>query len=108
MDTLALKVASRFRIAARPPTYQIPGGPKVRVYDGGEEEMDRYTIVIDDKDWQANPGRKPMLGCGEGGRGVSQFTEGVEGAHLGKGIAFKDLSADTQRHVIFRLTKEGE
>jgi len=89
----------------RPATHEIPNGPKVRVYDNGGKTLDRYTVVIDGKDWDdsASHGAKSMLGLSEGGVSFSQFTEGKEGKHLGKGVAFGSLSAETQRHIARRL-----
>lgn len=46
---------------------------------------------------------KAMLGLSEGGRSFSQHTEGQEGPHLGRGIAFQSLEEQTQRHIIARL-----
>lgn len=91
--------------AKRPESYQIPNGPQIRVYDNGGTTLDRYTVVIDGTDWDdsSSPGMKSMLGLNSGGRGFSQFTEGQEGRHLGSGIAFQSLDAETQRHIIARL-----
>lgn len=91
--------------AKRPESYQIPDGPQIRVYDNGGKTLDRYTVVIDGEDWDADasPGMKSMLGLNNGGRGFSQFTEGQEGRHLGAGIAFQRLDAETQQHIIARL-----
>lgn len=85
--------------AKRPESYQI------RVYDNGGETLDRYTVVIDGEDWDSSssPGMKAMLGLSEGGRSFSQHTEGQEGPHLGRGIAFQSLDEQTQRHIIARL-----
>jgi len=89
-------------------THKLPGGTKVRVYDNGGDSLDRYTVVMDDKDWDTsvNPGMKAMLGLSEGGRGVSQFSEGKEGPHLGKAIKFDDLDADTKKHITRRIEED--
>jgi hypothetical protein len=81
--------------------------PKVTVYDAGDETVDRYTIVIQDKNWEANPGMRQFLGVdGMGGRSFSQFGECREGSHLGKKIKFSDLPPETQKHVTMRLTTD--
>ncbi len=105
----AVRLVARFVESAKPKTTKLPkGGPKVRVYDNGGKTIDRYTVVIDDSAWEANPGMMPMLGLSEGGRGFSQFSDGREGPHLGKGVNFDDLDDATKKHIIFRLTEEGE
>jgi hypothetical protein len=84
---------------------------RVRVYDSGPDKgMDRYSVVIDGKDWKntANPGFVPMIGLDEGGRGISQFSEGKEGKHLGKPVKWEDLSKDTQDHIKQRLSDSGK
>ena len=82
---------------------------KVRVYDDGKEGSDRYTVVVEGKDWDSsvNKGHKPMLGCGEGGVGVSQWSEGVEGKHLGKLVKWESLSEDTRKHIERRMKESG-
>jgi len=92
-------------------TKTLPGGNKVRVYDiGPDKEMDRYTVIMDGKDWDAsaNPGHKMSLGLSEGGRGISQWGEAKEGPHLGKLIKFDDLDKSTQKHIIHRVEEEGD
>lgn len=88
-----------------PKTHQLPGGPPIRVYDNGGATLDRYTVVIDGEDWDADaqPGFKSMLGLNTGGLGFSQFTEGQEGRHLGKAITFDALDEATRRHIAARL-----
>ena len=77
------------------------------IWDAGEEEMDRYTIILDPKyGWEANPGLFMSLGFAEGGRGISQFGEAKEGKHLGKKLKWKDLSDENQKHVISRIKED--
>jgi hypothetical protein len=82
---------------------------KIRVYKTDDEVADPYTVVVEGKDWtnSANPGFKPVLGLGEGGRGVSQWGGGKEGPHLGKKIKFEDLDKDTREHILKRLKESG-
>lgn len=100
--------AAKKLLAGKPPTYSFSNGTKIRVYDEGDGgSMDRYTVVIEGPGWEANSGMKPMLGLGPGGRGVSQFTEGQEGPHLGTGIKFESLDKETQKHIERRLSESG-
>jgi hypothetical protein len=73
--------------------------------EGPDKTIDRYTIVLDPKQgWdKERNGDFQMIGLGPGGRGVSQFTSGQVGKHLGKKIKWADLDADTQKHIIGRL-----
>lgn len=91
-------------------THKLPKGTKVRVYDNGGETMDRFDIVIDDKEWDtsASPGMKPMLSVSENpSTGVSQFGDGKEGDHLGKKIKFTSLPKNVQEHVIKRIEEDS-
>lgn len=81
---------------------------KVKIYDFGEDQFDRYTVAIIDKDWKSSvlPGTVPMLCISENPTwyaGFSQFTSGKLGKHLGKRIKFENLPKEAQKHVIQRL-----
>ena len=91
-------------------THKLAPDTSVRVYDSGDKDLDRYTVVMVGKDWDdsANKGHKMMLGLSEGGRGVSQWAEGKEGPHLGKRIFWEDLSDDTRKHIERRVKDSGE
>jgi hypothetical protein len=95
----------------QPDGFEIYPGVFVRVYDA-DGVSDRYTVVVDGIEWSSsvNPGSMPMLGLSgapEHPQGVSQYTEGREGAHLGKKISFGDLPENVQRHVRWRLAPES-
>jgi hypothetical protein len=96
--------------ARKAPTYQIPGGPPVRIYDNGGETTDRFSVVIDRSDWnsQTRPGRKVILAVSDGGRSISEFTDGQEGSHLGRAIRFESLDGDTRAHIISRLKDDTD
>ena len=69
------------------------------------QATERYTIVLDPKqgwDLERN-GFHQMLAMAEGGIGISQFTSGQVGRHLGKKIKWNDLSRDSQNHITSRL-----
>jgi hypothetical protein len=82
---------------------------KIRVYDNGGETSDKYSVVIDGKDWESSvsKGSVPMLTLSEGGRGVSQWGEGKEGSHLGKPVKWDSLSPETRKHIEDRLKSSG-
>lgn len=88
----------------KPLTHTLPNGTEIRVYDNGGASIDRYTVVLDGL---AAPVRRgdpmTMLGLSPGGMAFSQFTEGQEGAHLGKRVAFDSLDPVTRRHIERRL-----
>ena len=77
----------------------------IAIYDA-PEYGDRYTVVLDPS-WEANPGYHLMLGMNEyptsPNMGISQFTEGINGSHLGKLIEFESLPDDLQEHIIGRI-----
>jgi hypothetical protein len=85
-------------------THKLSGETSVRVYDNGGETLDRYSVVITGPEWtDGSPGLVAMLGLDTAGRGFSQFTEGKEGRHLGKLIAWTDLDDATRKHIESRL-----
>ena len=92
----------------------IPDGvpssfPKhIKVYDNGGKTADRYTATIHDKEWNT-PGSKYVQSIGfsenaDSPQGVSQFSEALDGPHLGKQIHMTDLPGHLQQHLIRRLT----
>lgn len=102
-------LANRLRNPARTTVGETPNGNRFHVYDGGEGLLDRYTFVMQGKDWDesANPGMKMMLGVdGSGGIGYSQWGEGQEGRHLGKRLKIDQVPAATLSHAIYRIDKE--
>jgi len=83
------------------------------IYDSGPGTGDRYTVVLKPSaGWVANSGHHAMLGFNENPthpqHGVSQFSEGKLGSHLGKPIKFEDLPQDLQRHVIGRVGPDSD
>jgi hypothetical protein len=76
------------------------------IWDGGEDSgLDRFTVVLDPKEgWDLERGGShQMIGFADGGRGISQFTSGKVGKHLGKKIKWNELSKESQSHIIGRL-----
>ena len=88
------------------------------VYDNEGQTLDRYTIFPRDPVWDAQARRvtstrylRPCLSLS--GRpvpwhpqGVSQFTTGMPGPHLGKRISLQALPVDIRTHALQRLLPE--
>ena len=74
-----------------------------RIYDNGGKTLDRYTVCLEVERWEGHTPFYAALGCSEGGRAFSQFTEAQEGRHLGKRVKLASLDPDTQAHIRSRL-----
>ena len=71
--------------------------PEVRVYDNGGESFDRYTVLR--LDWPETVGCVMAIGMSEHPthpQGFGQHTSAMDGSHLGKRIAFRDLPTSCQ------------
>ena len=77
------------------------------IYDNGGETLDRFTIITDQPEYDANetPNLFMALGMSMDGDGYSQFSSAIAGSHLGKRVHFEDLSANTQNHIVERIFK---
>jgi hypothetical protein len=81
----------------------------IGIWDNGGETADRYTVALDPKVYSANPGRALMLGMSGAPshpQGVSQFSEGQCGPHLGKRISWAKLPEHIRAHVAARLRED--
>jgi hypothetical protein len=101
------RLAKQFAIAQG---YRVKSAamPKVRVYDNGGETADRYTVVPQGPDYRERNGDQMMLGLSSNPtspQGVSQWSSGQEGPHLGKKIPFNKLPPEIQKHVLRRLSE---
>jgi len=83
--------------------------PKIikSIWDNGGETLDRITVVLNTsyhKDYR-NPNTlyHEMLGLSTNGLRYSEFTEGVEGKHLGSRVSWESLPETLQNHIINRL-----
>ena len=81
----------------------------IAVYESKDDVSDPFSIVLG-SDFKASPGMKSMLAVGRTpdfppGQGLSQFTEGRIGAHLGKKIPWSQLPDDVQSHIARRLVQ---
>lgn len=87
----------------------IPKHKIVRgVWDNGGKSFDRYTVILR-RAWVTSPGLSAAIGLSDNPDkpdGFSQCCDVVEGPHLGKPIAWKDLSENIQKHVVKRLEEE--
>lgn len=89
-------------------THTLPNGETIRVYDNGGKTFDRYTVVCDNDEYPTHE-MCPMLALSSdptSPQGFSQHTEGHEGRHLGKRVAFESLPENIQRHITYRLSVE--
>lgn len=83
------------------------------IYDNGGTTVDRYTVVLDAESVRVNVltgerrAFRAMLGLSEAPehpQGVSQFTEGCEGPHLGRLVGWSALPEGLRRHIRARVT----
>lgn len=87
--------------------------PTYHVYDNGGKTADRYTIIHHDDLKNPNPHNKlvDMLGMSNdptGPHGISQFSMGNAGKHLGKKIPFESLHPNLQKHITNRYNESVE
>ena len=83
----------------------------IKVYDNGGKTMDRYTVVyLNDKQGiVSNNGGSMLFGCVGmnetplAPNGFCQHSTCLDGKHLGKKIAFKNLPVDCQEIVLIDL-----
>lgn len=88
-------------------------------FDFGPETADRYIIIFGGPDWTEGDGTYARtwlhyLGCGEGGRGFSQWGEmsahnaaAFRYANGHRRVRWLDLSEATRAHIVARAT-EGD
>lgn len=75
----------------------------VVIYDNGGETLDRYTVIIEDKE-----GEKHFYGMSENALGFNLYCgsscDGYqEGSHLGKIVEYDTLSQGTKDAILDRL-----
>jgi len=79
----------------------------VRAYDNGGETHDRYTIIPDAPEFgPALGGLTAALNLSDHPTwplGVSQWSEVVEGPHLGRQVSFDSLPDDVRAHANRRM-----
>ena len=87
-------------------THRTPDGTYITVYRSREPVLDCWTAALKSPDWDAsvNPGKTSMLGMSETASDFSQFTEGVEGPHLGKKVPWNEVPSVIQQHILNRIS----
>lgn len=85
----------------------LSDGTRVAVYHK-PGTLDEYTIVPHSADWDrgVRGGMRQMLGCSATGRGFSQWTEGQEGRHLGRKVAWEEVPTELRAHIESRVASE--
>ncbi len=71
------------------------------IWDNGAKSKDRYTIITKE---QSNPPSYDALGVSDD-ISFSQWSDALEGKHLGKKIKFSNLPTNVQNEVISRLSE---
>lgn len=78
------------------------------VYDNGGKTIDRYTVFPNAHSKNASE-RKTYLGMCHDGKSFSSWDElpasVSRGRHLGKIVAFNQLSVETQTHINRRISE---
>ena len=87
----------------------LSDGTRVNVYYDDKTPGEPWTVVPHGMDWDAmeRGGMRTMLGMSETGSGISQFTEGQEGRHLGRSVPWDAVPENIRRHIERRLVSEG-
>lgn len=91
-----------------PRTGILSDGTRVNVYHQ-PGTLDEYTVVPHSLEWdqQARGEMRSMLGLSATGRGFSQWTEGMEGRHLGRKVAWAEVPEELKRHIEHRVVGEA-
>ncbi len=88
-------------------THRLSDGTTVTVYECRERGIgDPFTAVLGGKNWPPErSGLRQMLGMSRrpDQGGISQFTSGQVGAHLGRKLAWSSVPQVIQEHIILRV-----
>lgn len=74
------------------------------IWNNNNATIDCMTFVFKKSFVDTNYPYFPMIGTCETGIGFSQFTEGMEGKHLGKKVLWSSLSPELQKHIVNRIS----
>ena len=90
-----------------PRTGILSDGTRVNVYLDESTPLDAWTVVPHSLEWDsmARGEMREMLGISMHGSG-SQWTEGQEGRHLGRKVAWVEVPDAVKRHIERRLVAE--
>lgn len=87
-------------------THRLSDGTTVTVYESRERGVgDPYSAVLGGKNWpKERSGDAQMLAMSRrpDQGGISQFTSGQVGSHLGKKLAWSSVPQIIQEHIIAR------
>jgi hypothetical protein len=77
----------------------------IKIYDNGGKTTDRYTVLFLDDSYKDHIGQTiydclNMNSIPDGVYGFRQHSEAIDGDHLGKRIAFKDLPKKVQTSIL--------
>jgi hypothetical protein len=88
-------------------THRIPDGTYITVYRSKEPVLDCWTAVLKSPEWDSsvNRGMRAMLGMSETATSFSQFSDGVEGPHLGRKIPWNDVPSVIKKHILSRISQ---
>ena len=89
-------------------TFIAPDKTKVRVYLYGEAVADRWTAVLRSPAWDrsVNAPYRAMLGMSDAPthpQGVSMFSDGMEGPHLGIKQEWSKVPQHIRDHIAMRI-----
>lgn len=86
----------------------LSDGTRVNVYHQ-EGVGDPWTVVPHSEDWDsmARGDMRSMLGLSESAAGISEWSEGQEGRHLGRKVAWAEVPDHIKRHIERRVVKEA-
>lgn len=87
--------------------HRLSDGTTVTVYESRERGVgDPFTAVLTGKNFPPERNRdKQMLAMSRNATGISQFTSGQVGAHLGKKLAWSAVPQVIQEHIIMRVLR---
>lgn len=87
----------------------LSDGTRVNVYYDESGSGDPWTAVPHSEDWDtlARGDMRSMLGMSEHATGISQWSEGQEGRHLGRRVPWDAVPQDIKRHIEQRVASEA-
>jgi len=86
----------------------LSDGTRVNVYHDDTGSGDPWTVVPHGIEWdqQARGDMRSMLGLSETATGISQWSEGQEGRHLGRSVPWDAVPPEIKRHIEQRVVGE--
>jgi len=86
----------------------LSDGTRVNVYHDDTGSGDPWTVVPHSMEWdqQARGDIRSMLGMSETAAGISEWSEGQEGRHLGRSVPWDAVPPEIKRHIEQRVVGE--